>query len=69
MGHLQHSRSRRILPDMWLREICPVDKRGIGLVRSLTQIRPISVVDDVESVLDGVWLHHVRPLLEDFMQI
>eukprot|EP00439_Symbiodinium_sp_Y106_P045074 s1566_g5.t1 len=52
---------------MWLREICPVDKRGIGLVRSLTQIRPISVVDDVESVLDGVWLHHVRPLLEDFM--
>ena len=56
-----------ILPDLWLREICPVDKRGIGLVRSLAQIRPISVVDDVESVLDGVWLHHVRPLLEDFM--
>ena len=56
-----------ILPDLWLREICPVDKRGIGLVRSLAQIRPISVVDDVESVLDGIWLHHVRPLLEDFM--
>ena len=55
------------LPSMWIREVCPVDKTGSGLIRLTKQVRPITCVDDIEAILDTIWLGHVRPELERFM--
>ena len=55
------------LPSIWMREVSPVDKTGSGVIRLTRQIRPITCVDDIETILDTIWLGQVRPQLEQFM--
>ena len=55
------------LPCIWMREVSPVDKTGSGVIRLTKQIRPITCVDDIETILDTIWLGQVRPQLEQFM--
>jgi hypothetical protein len=55
-----------LVPSFWLREVAPIRKRGAGVVTAMGVLRPISYVDAIEGVLDGLWLDAVRTPLEEY---
>lgn len=56
-------------PETWFREVCPIRKHGHGPVHDPKVLRPITTVDVVESLLDGLWFAQVRCKLEAFMSM
>ena len=56
-----------LIPSTWIRAVAPVRKRGPTCVRDLANLRPISYVDEVESVMDAVWLQKTRSSIEAYM--
>jgi len=56
-----------LVPSSWAREVAPVRKRGPMCVSDLANLRPISYVDEVESIMDALWLQKTRSRIEAYM--
>ena len=48
---------------LWLREVAPIRKRGPQVVCDPCNLRPVSYVDELECIVDAVWLRLVKPAL------
>ena len=56
-------------PSSWFRQVCPIRKSGYGPVRNTSILRPVICVDDIENLLDGLWLAQARPFLEEYISM
>ena len=55
-----------LTPSLWFREITPIRKRGPQVVSDFSNLRPISVVDELESLFDLLWLNHQKASLQQY---
>ena len=46
--------------------MAPIRKWEAGVATYTNVLRPISYVDEIESVLDGLWLAATKQLLEEY---
>ena len=55
-----------LVPSIWMREVSPVRKRGPQIVSVLSNLRPISYTDELETLFDMAWLAKQRANLENY---
>ena len=51
---------------MWRRLVRPLDKTGTGVARSARELRPVSYVDEMEGLVDALWLRAEKDKLQEF---
>ena len=51
---------------LWRRLVTPVDKTGTGAARKETEVRPVSFVDEMESLVDALWLQGEQEKLQQY---
>ena len=52
-----------VVPSAWLREVSPLRKRGPIVVTSTMNLWLVSYVDDLQDLVDALFLHCVKDLL------
>ena len=55
------------LPSCWFREITPLRKRGPLIVDDVSNLRPVTYTDDLESLFDAAWLLRNQAKLEQYI--